>query len=154
TAHRTQSSPQAAGDQKRSARYRYGPGPKGARQSIRRRPRRCVPRRTGGDRLGATQPRNDRFDGARAVAAPAVEWNKLDCLARIPSFILWSPFRGSIVTGNSQLGGLGAVHNRTLRWKRLRRLAPALLALGVFTLAANAQQQAQVYPGAASRNPA
>ena len=56
--------------------------------------------------------------------------------------------------GNSQLGGLGAVHNRTLRSKRLRRLAPALLAFGVFALAANAQQQAQVYPGAAPRNPA
>jgi hypothetical protein len=36
----------------------------------------------------------------------------------------------------------------------LRRLAPAVLAFGVFALDANAQQQAQVYPGAAPRNPA
>src|SRR5205085_5915618 len=52
------------------------------------------------------------------------------------------------------LGGLGAVHNRTLRSKWFRRLAPALLALSAFALGANAQQPAQGYPGAAPRNPA
>ena len=71
TAHRTQSSAQGAGDQKCSARDCHGPGTEGARRSIRRRPRRRIPRGTGGDRLGATQPRNDCFNRAHAVAALA-----------------------------------------------------------------------------------